>query len=137
VEHRPSSLVPAQSQLALDLESGETWRVGCHQVRCAKPVAQRCTTPVHHRPRSGRHLVPAAAALQKASRGNLVRVTMPTPRALVPFGPARLDEEISARFLRAEPILELFERTREVWTPQFRSLRLPTHYMWWFPESTG
>lgn len=106
VSHEPRRLVGAESEFALELESGDPLLGRADLVECKHPLAQRDMRVLHDGSYGHRKLPPALTALQQTGAMSLalkpvylgVLRCSTAMRAYRPFGPA-YTFEISPRFI--------------------------------------
>src|SRR5215471_10722054 len=114
VEHHPSRLIVAQSQLTLQEQRGEATLVRGHQIRRPEPDGQRSLRPVQDRLGRHRSLMPTTGTLPELNRTNHVRLTVAATRtgeAIRPSAPAQiLPASVFGRELSLELLQGLGER---------------------------
>ena len=114
LEHRPRCLVPAETELPLELDRREPQRMGCDQIGRCEPEPERDPRPMQYRAGRHRYLVPTRSALKELAPCQLVGAPTAASRAEKAVRPPACHQVAPAIFLRREAILELDQRARKV-----------------------
>jgi hypothetical protein len=112
VQHGPSRLVPAQSQLPLQLQSGEARRLSRDQVGGPEPLRQWQPGSMEDRPRSHGGVVPAPSAPPQQPRRQLERIVMLASGTAETLRPAAAREVLAAGALVSKELPKLVQRPR-------------------------
>lgn len=129
VQQDEGGLVSGQPELALQLQSRKTGRVGGHQIGRREPQGQRQPRAVQHRAGRHRRLVPTGSALEQRPPRQRPGLTATAGRATKALRPTPLDEIEPAVFLTSKALAKPLERSRKI-RPRHAPLPVPrTQYL--------